>query len=202
MSDNIIFNISWPRADHAALARACSFAHELEVVIELESGADGIRNLAHEVVRDLTHMLDLATVDGHDHRLAHVVERAHGNAATLSRFLRSAVTHKIAAALLAELENGRLLIFQPIEMAVSVKQQGEAAYVRMSSLAERVIGAVARLLPCADRLRYVEEYRAELYELALDSRRAQWAYAVRLLACALPLRRELRRDAREVVQGQ
>jgi hypothetical protein len=65
-----------------------------------------------------------------------------------------------------------------------------------------VADAAARLLPRVDRLRYIEEYRAELYELALTSRWAQWTYAARLLACALPLRHELRRDAREVVQGQ
>jgi hypothetical protein len=87
-------------------------------------------------------------------------------------------------------------------MAAPDQQPEETSRVRISPLAGRAADAAARLLPCVDRLRYAEEYRAELYELALDSRRAQWTYAVRLLAYALPLRHELRRDAREVVQGQ
>lgn len=82
------------------------------------------------------------------------------------------------------------------------QQLDGSAHVRISPLAGRVAGAAARLLPSADRSRYAEEYHAELHELAHISRGAQWAYAARLLAYALPLRHELRRDTREVAQWQ
>lgn len=53
----------------------------------------------------------------------------------------------------------------------------------------------ARLLPPADRPRYDEEFRNELYDLAAAgaARRAQVGHAVLLLACAWRLRGELRR---------
>ena len=102
-------------------------------------------------------------------------------------------------ALMSSLMRGQ----QDIDLILaSLTAREESVRLPISRLAGRLTDLAARLLPCCDRLRYSEEYRAELYELALCSRRAQWGYAVRLLACAVPLRRELRRDAREVVQGQ
>lgn len=82
---------------------------------------------------------------------------------------------------------------------LAAEQQAKRATI--STLATRATDAAARLLPPADRVRYAEEYRCELYELAQGSRRAQWAYALRLLVCAVSLRRELRRDAREAAGG-
>jgi hypothetical protein len=73
--------------------------------------------------------------------------------------------------------------------------------IRASRLAGQLADVAARLLPQADRPRYAEEFRGELYELARVSRSAQWAYAGRQLVRCIPLRRELRRDAREAAGG-
>lgn len=71
--------------------------------------------------------------------------------------------------------------------------------VQVNPLAAHASACAVRLLPRAERPKYVEEYHSELYELARISRRAQWAYAVRLLVCSPLIRRELRR---EKTQGQ
>jgi hypothetical protein len=63
---------------------------------------------------------------------------------------------------------------------------------RVSRLARRVAGWTVRLLPAPDRARYRDELAAELYELRESSRRAQLAYAVRLLVRSVSLRRALR----------
>jgi hypothetical protein len=125
--------------------------------------------------------------------------RADTLADLLKRRTAKIYRHEFLDALMSSLMRGQ----QDIDsILASLTVREESMRPPVNRLAGRVADAAARLLPCGDRLRYVEEYRAELYELALCSRRGQWAYAVRLLACALPLRRELRRDAREVVQGQ
>jgi hypothetical protein len=65
--------------------------------------------------------------------------------------------------------------------------------------AGRLLAAAARLLPRADRGRYTEEFQSELSDLvaAGAGRRAQLAYAARLLAAARSLRVELRAPRRE-----
>lgn len=57
-------------------------------------------------------------------------------------------------------------------------------------MAGRLVGVAARLLPAADRARYGEEYRSELWDLASADagRRAQLGYAFRQLLAAVPLR--------------
>ena len=64
-------------------------------------------------------------------------------------------------------------------------------------MAGRLTRTVLRVLPPADRPRYDEEFRSEVYELAAAgaSRWAQLAYAVRLLDRAWVLRAELREVA-------
>jgi hypothetical protein len=70
--------------------------------------------------------------------------------------------------------------------------------VASSRFAARLLDFAAWVLPPADRARYCEEYQAELYELALVGRRAQWAYSVRLVLYSLPLRHALQRDTDKV----
>lgn len=65
----------------------------------------------------------------------------------------------------------------------------DRAALRLTELAERA-------LPRAHRARYREEWRAELYDLAGVSRRAQWRYAVNVLITAWPVHCELRRADR------
>lgn len=82
------------------------------------------------------------------------------------------------------------------ELAIEPKNPLRSPRITVHPLAGRLTGIAVRLLPSADRLRYAEEYQAELSDLSQISRWAQWAYAVRLIASAPMLRRELRSSAR------
>jgi hypothetical protein len=61
-----------------------------------------------------------------------------------------------------------------------------------------VLAAAVRLLPAADRARYGEEYRSELWELAQSGygRMRQLRYALRQLRSALPMSFALRAPRR------
>jgi hypothetical protein len=67
------------------------------------------------------------------------------------------------------------------------------------AVSRRLTAWAARILPVADRSEYEELFGSELYELAQSDggRRAQLAYALRVLVRAPLLRRELRAPARE-----
>jgi hypothetical protein len=69
---------------------------------------------------------------------------------------------------------------------------------RTTSLARTLLAAAARLVPAADRPRYTAEFRAELADLtaAGGNRRAQVAYAARLVVTAPRLRLELKAPRR------
>lgn len=58
----------------------------------------------------------------------------------------------------------------------------------------------ARLLPVRNRIRYQEEFEAELVELAQASRIRQVRHTLRIVVRTVPLRRELRRAVRERVR--
>ena len=64
--------------------------------------------------------------------------------------------------------------------------------------AKKVVGTAALLLPAADRARYAEEYRAELFDLAGSGagQLPQLRYALRQLRNALPVRFVLRSPRR------
>jgi len=72
------------------------------------------------------------------------------------------------------------------------RRQRGAGWVAPS--ASRLLAAATRLLPVADRARYAEEYRSELWEIAHagQPRRSQIRYAARQAASSLRLRAELR----------
>ena len=189
------------RACDCDLARSLGldFGHAVELELEVDS------TLAISHV--LNHLLTGAEFSNHHVDLAEALNLTDELSRSIDRIRRRIIhgdpavgTNPSFGAALEKARQRVAELFQ--QLAASREQPGEAARVHISPLAGRAADAAARLLPRCDRLRYSEEYRAELYELAFDSRRAQWGYAVRLLACALPLRRELRRDAREVVQGQ
>jgi hypothetical protein len=194
-----VSDLSLLRAAHISdLARACDLAYQLMSILECEADVHE-RELA--TIRGLTVTLKLISARDDDRIRGELLEHAHRRTLDHARLRTATSTREITYILLDELSNARRFAFGLAEISASDDQSGEAASVCISPLAGRVTTVAARLLPCAERLRYVEEYRAELYDLARISRRAQWAYAVRLLMCALPLRRELRRDAREAVQG-
>lgn len=69
----------------------------------------------------------------------------------------------------------------------------QVAEVHACRLSLRIVRAAVRALPAPDRLRYCEEFRAELADLAESdkSRCAQLVHALSLLAWCWPLRRAL-----------
>lgn len=66
--------------------------------------------------------------------------------------------------------------------------------------AESLARWAACLLPVRNRMRYQEEFEAELFELAQRSRIRQLRHIVRIVVRTVPLRRELRRAVRERVR--
>ncbi len=60
--------------------------------------------------------------------------------------------------------------------------------------AGRLLAAAVRVLPTADRVRYAEEYRSELWEIARagQPRHSQLLYAFLQVVSSLRLRAELR----------
>ena len=64
---------------------------------------------------------------------------------------------------------------------------------------ERIVERAVAVLPAAERDRYLEEYRSELYDLTADgaSRRARVMWSIRVLVRAPLLRRELRKPQQE-----
>ncbi|MFD0686025.1 hypothetical protein [Actinomadura fibrosa] len=77
----------------------------------------------------------------------------------------------------------------------AVGRSGKRAGALLASTAVRAAGWAVRMLPSADRPRYAEEFRSELWELAAADagRWRQVRHAVRLLVRAPLLRRELTR---------
>ena len=195
------------RAVALACGPALDAADELDVANDLERARDRARNLAArlgrgdfefvievantmEVDRDLA--FDLASALDDAKELAHavVITRDLGRNRALANELRSAID------LLVSFEKALALT-----SARTAAEPAARSSVRVSRLASRATTLAAGLTPRASRARYIEEYAAELYELAQFSRRAQWAYAARLLLCAPSLRYVLRHDARGAVQG-
>jgi hypothetical protein len=76
--------------------------------------------------------------------------------------------------------------------------QGHRGPERVVPSADRLLAAAARLLPAADRDRYAQEYRSELWEIAHAGRprRSQLLYASRQLASSVRLHAELRAPRR------
>ena len=78
------------------------------------------------------------------------------------------------------------------DLAGTVQEQDREG--RVAPSAGRLLTAAAKLLPAADRARYAEEYRSELWEIAHagQPRRRQLHYASRQLVSSWRLRAELR----------
>jgi hypothetical protein len=82
-----------------------------------------------------------------------------------------------------------------LDFAVALTRRGPE---RVTASTSRLLAAVARLLPAADRARHAEECQSELWDLALFSngRVRQLWYALHQLRNALPMSVELRSPRR------
>lgn len=78
-----------------------------------------------------------------------------------------------------------------------VPAQNQRTAAQPGRTARKLMAMATRLLPAADRPRYTAEFRAELTDIATaGTRRAQFAYAVRLVIAAPRLRAELKAPRR------
>ena len=158
-----------PRARARALDRAHARALDLVGTLDLGRARALARNLAFARARALDR----------DHApVLHVRDRGRA----LDRALDHA--HGCAVALVSALDHDRTF-----GRSRARREAGRVAY----SAARLLVGA-ARLLPAADRARYAEEYRSELWELARAGagRPGQLGYALRQLHSAPRTGRALR----------
>jgi hypothetical protein len=81
-------------------------------------------------------------------------------------------------------------------------QEAVSAAAVSSSIPNRVAGWSVRLLPAQERERYRDEFLGDLYDLRDKPWRSQMGYALRLLACSVRLRQELRQPAPEPARQQ
>jgi len=132
---------------------------------------------AHHLDRTLHAAFDYACRDARFERLATELGEMFGPAQELNELLAPAEAKKL-------------------------KRRARRVVV-VSHAAQRVTAFTTRLLPAACRSIKSEEFAAELYDIAATggSRRRQLAYALRLLATIVPLRRALAADgARRAVE--
>jgi len=130
------------------------------------------RGLARDLARDLAK--DLADIEAL-RRDVSKLGPSHG---------RSAAT--VARELVSELNR------------TSASRQGGAAGQQVAPSASRLLAFAAKGLPAADRARYAEEYRSELWEIACADgrRRTQLTYATRQVLAVPWLRAGLRTPRR------
>jgi hypothetical protein len=177
----------------------------------LDDARDFARDLARDLDRDRDRDLDRARdlVFALNHALNHALaptrapapDFAFAFALDLERVLNRACPRN--SALDSALDLARQLA-RDIDLA-RARREGEPAGLRRARAGQaapstgRLLAAAARLLPPADRGRYTEEFQCELSDLvaAGAGRRAQLAYAIRLLGVVWPLRAELRAPRRE-----
>lgn len=161
------------------LARALDLARDLDLArsrtVELAIDLDGIGYRA----LDLDGALDLSRdLVGDLDRLGVLASELE-----LDRDVNRDLNHASAIA---------LDLYRAIGNARTISSEGRR--VETARFAGRLVAAAARILPVMDQVRYGEEFRAELAEVARagGGRWYQTAYAVRLLASAWSLRAELR----------
>ena len=179
------------------------------------------RHLTRTLARDLRRARTLAQNPEHDRillkvlELARALDRDSGDPdLSLPKFFDRDDGDLLAAAVIANAldstranssgDFGRLLD-RASARAVDLVHYLEAVddqltgNVRPSKVSRQLAVWAARVLPAADRPEYAEVFQSELFELANSgsTRRAQFAYAIRVLVRAPLLRRELRAPAKE-----
>lgn len=204
--------------DHArSLAR--SLARELAEALELariqarslDLARAPDRELAFDLVRDLDRALDAARALASSLTLAHLafagfsarhLLRVRDNARALDRTLDPVRTQgrPRCRELRLDLAPVEDLLLQ---VQAGLTQAGKGSALRASRPAQWLTKAAIRLLPAADRPRYCEEWRAELWELAVQRvpRRRQTAHAVRIAAGVWATRRSILEGRRRTAGG-
>ena len=163
-----------------ARARALELNHDLDIVLdrarELELAVERDRTRGRDRVRIRDLQIDLARVRGQ--------ARALGLGLGIDR----------AYALAKARESAQATGKEQAKLGTSAQATGKD----QARIARHLVAAATRLLPSADRPRYLEEFRAELADLAQArcGRMAQAMYGVRLLTSVLRLRAELQAPRR------
>ncbi|MFF5978887.1 hypothetical protein ACFY78_08530 [Streptomyces olindensis] len=88
-------------------------------------------------------------------------------------------------------------LHSPVEAAAP-----HTARRRVSPAAHWLIGSAARVLPAADRARYAEEWRGELWDLAAEPRRRHLMHALRIAVHAWSTRRAVLSAGRDDGDGE
>ncbi|WP_207400549.1 hypothetical protein [Actinomadura roseirufa] len=155
-----------------------------------------VRGLARDLTEALNRALDCAfdlTRDfdrDRDRGLAGILTRTLARALGLARGCHEELISAVGCA--------RRLMARPqarsLPRPASASRPREQAGVVVTGAAARTAAWAVRVLPAADRPRYSDEFRSELWELAAAGagRREQFRYAARLLTRAPSLRIELK----------
>jgi hypothetical protein len=212
--------------DHAR-DLAYTLAHILALF--LDSDSDPARNLAlvHAQAQSLAHAIEHAidcdlVPEGYlDRALAHALDQAQSlsndrdqdndvanvfNAASLHArdndlihgFDPDAAVRRVVRLLDSARRNAGLL------MDVGNKAAVDRVGVRVSGSARWLVGVASRMVPVAERSRYAEEWRGELWELGQQTqrfRRRQLVHALRLLSRAWGVRGGVRAARRRPAGG-
>ena len=160
-----------------ALASARHYADYLIRVTD--RALDGDVDRAVYLVGDISRNVDRARAFARDQALARDVDRALTFADEFVNDLGRGFIHH------SDLRRARRL-YRMIDR-VSVNDRGQSKTRRITLPAASLLAAAVRLLPAADRARYADEYRSELWELAQsgNGRLRQLQYALRQL-CSAP----------------
>jgi hypothetical protein len=155
-------------------ARACVRALANALEFDLDLGLARAPVLADDLDLGFTHMREV--ILGDNARRDREIITVHNLASDLIRYVARYFAGEI-----------NMTLNRPASQAVSGRQQRTCS---IASSAGRLLAAAARLLPAADRGRYAEEYRSELWEIASTGtgRLQQVRYAVSQLARAAHLR--------------
>ena len=177
------FTLSDPKLALFALlvfdrARAMSRVHSRAMTRALDGGLGGTLDRIGARLVAVDHALDR--------------ERVHVRALdTCQPYTRLLIRLRVSA-LLRELELAyRQACSAEASVTTAVRRRGAGEHGGSAS-ARRVACWSARMLPMAHRARYHDEFVAELFDLQAKPRLTQLAYALRLLARSVGLRRALR----------
>ena len=171
------------------IIRDLDSAFDLDLALDRHLAFDHARKLtanldrARELTADLDRACDLARILDLD--TAHA--RAEDLVSTLARIRDHARIRDLDHALFIALN-----LADAIDSARTVSSQGRR--VETARFAGRLVEVATRILPVMDQVRYGEEFRSELAEVARagGGRWTQMTFAARLLTSAWSLRAELR----------
>lgn len=194
---------------HRAQARRDELAAVIDRVsdlvgeIELDVNRDMLRAHAHflAVANKIISDLDIALALARDVDLDLGLDRSAFVSATLDFDRSRAITY--IRILSSDLKRARAITRLRIpQFEFPLGESRRTVAREPMRLAGRLVSAAAKILPENDRTRYEEEFRSELADLvqAGVGRRAQLSYAIRQVAFAWPLRRELRLPQRHWVR--